>query len=161
MNPQQAWHHQVLREVIKNQADNPRRTKGELSTENDKVWWHHLHVCPNGAEHLTHRKIRTFPFCLFLVGKMGNACSSICFDLFKCIHIFFSCHVAFTINTEYCHIFHPFLCSCYCTHLASHLCGNHLCCITILFYISVLLHWDCVEMWLYRVDSMPSSAECS
>lgn len=63
MNRQQAWHNQVLREVIKNQADNPRRTKGELSTENDKVWWRHLHVCPNGAEHLTHRKIRIFPFC--------------------------------------------------------------------------------------------------
>lgn len=122
-----------------------------------------------GAAHLTHRKISTFPFRKEHFTSLSISCcengksepmhvqvnSNICFAL---NHFFFflSC-VAFAINIGYCHIFHLQLLLH--TFSISSLWKPTL--LYHLFYISVLLHWDCVEMWLYRVDCMPSSAECS
>jgi len=108
-----------------------------------------------GAAHLANRKISTFPFRNFLLWNWEispHACSSQ-LKYFSPFLIYFPLsYVAFSINIGYCHIFHVQM-------LLHTFSISSLCKPTLLyhsFYISVLLHWDCVEMWLYRVDCMPS-----
>lgn len=147
INGQQAWHNQVLREVIKKSSRQPKEN-----------------LCLKGAEHMIDRKISTFPFCKDQFTFLSISYWENVKCMFKYLiwpfwihqHFFSTCyfHIKLNIATFPFHLqllLHAFSISCVWKPTLLYY----------LFYISVLLHWDCVEIWLYRVDSITSSVECS